>query len=316
MKALVCDGTAARVVDHPEPAAAPGMALVRVVRAGICNTDLELVKGYMSFRGVLGHELVGSVVQGPAAWQGKRVVAEINFACGHCDTCARGLGRHCPTRRVMGIQGADGAMAEICAVPVENLHAVPDEISDDEAAFVEPLAAALGILEQVRIEAGDRCLVLGDGKLGLLVALGLAQAGARVLAVGKHEAKLAILRARGVETVLLGEWKREPAGVVIEATGSPEGFALAASVTRPRGTLVLKSTVGDISAVHLAPLVIHEITVVGSRCGSFPPAIAALAARRVDVEPLISARLPLRDAERALEIAAQPGILKVLLHPE
>lgn len=316
MQALVWDGIAPRVLDRPDPAAAPGMAVVRVARAGICNTDLEIVRGYMSFKGVLGHELVGSVVAGPAGWLGQRVVAEINFACGRCPTCARGLGRHCPARRVMGIVDADGAIAEYCAVPVENLHAVPDTIDDDAAAFVEPLAAAFEILDQVRIEPGDACVVLGDGKLGLLVAMTLAQAGARVLAVGKHEAKLAILRARGVEAVTLEAWKREPADLVIEATGTAEGFALAASVTRPRGTLVLKSTVSDAASVHLAPLVIHEITVVGSRCGPFPPAIAALGARRVDVGPLISARLPLRDAARALEMAAQPGVLKVLIHPD
>ena len=213
----------------------------------------------------------------------------------------------------MGILGADGAMAELCAVPVGNLHAVPDALSDDAAVFVEPLAAALEILDQVRIDPGTGCVVLGDGKLGLLIALALAQAGAEVLAVGKHEEKLALLRVHGVQAVTLGAWRREPADVVVEATGTPEGFALAVSVTRPRGTLVLKSTVSNLSEVHLAPLVIHEITVVGSRCGRFPPALTALASQRVDVEPLISARLPLGEAERALELAAQPSVLKVLL---
>lgn len=313
MRALLFDGTQARVSERPPPAAAPGFALVRMSRAGICNTDLEILRGYMGYRGVLGHELTGRVADGPAAWLGKRVAAEINFACGRCSMCQQQLGRHCPTRTVMGILGADGAFAELVAVPVENLHEVPDAVSDDQAAFIEPLAAAFEILEQVRVEPGTRAVVLGDGKLGLLVAQVLAQGGARVLAVGRHPDKLALLARRGIETALADVWTGELADLVVEATGTAQGFAMATATTRPRGTLVLKSTVAGAAELSLAPLVIQEITVVGSRCGIFPPAIAALAAGRVDVTGLISAKLPLRDAERALSLAASPGAIKVLL---
>jgi threonine dehydrogenase-like Zn-dependent dehydrogenase len=281
----------------------------------------------MGFRGVLGHELVGVVVDGPDAWRGKRVVSEINFACGACASCAAGLGRHCPSRTVMGILGADGAFAELVSVPVANLHAVPDGVDDDRAAFAEPLAAAFEILDQVAVGAGTRAVVLGDGKLGLLVAQVLASAGADVLAVGKHEDKLAILGARGVRTTTFAAWlggggggagsgpagRGELADVVVEATGSAKGFAAAVSATRPRGTLVLKSTVADAVPIDMAPLVINELSVVGSRCGRFSPALDALAARAVDVSPLVSARLPLSRADEALRLAATPGTLKVLL---
>ncbi|KYF75058.1 hypothetical protein BE11_24060 [Sorangium cellulosum] len=329
MRALVWDGTAARVVDREPPSTTAGMAVVEVRCAGICNTDLEIVRGYMGFRGTLGHEFVGDVVDGPAAWRGRRVVGEINFACGRCDTCARGLGRHCPARTVMGIVGADGALAERVAVPVANLHAVDDRVDDEEAVFTEPLAAAFAILEQVRVAPGTSALVFGDGKLGLLIAQVLQQAGARVLAVGKHEEKLALLRARGVATEVLrpevtgpadagaashrGAWAGEPAELVVEATGTAEGFARAVRATRPRGTLVLKSTVAGLSSVHLAELVVHEITVVGSRCGLFEPALRALEDRSIDVRSLVSARLPLERAAEALQAAAAPGALKVLV---
>jgi threonine dehydrogenase-like Zn-dependent dehydrogenase len=289
------------------------MAMIRMIRAGVCNTDLEIVRGYMGYRGVLGHELVGEVVDGPAAWKGKRVAAEINFACGACPTCAEGLGRHCPTRTVMGILGADGAFAEKVAVPIANLHAIPDAVSDDAAAFIEPLAAAFEIVEQVHLRPRQRCVVLGDGKLGLLVAQVLFTTGAEVLAVGKHPSKLAHLERRGIAVSSLDDWTREPADLVVEATGTAKGLALAIAATRPRGTLILKSTVADSAELHLAPLVINEITVVGSRCGSFAPAIRGLAAGAIDVAPLIASRLPLERAEEALRLAAAPGVLKVLL---
>jgi len=313
MRALLFDGTAARVADLPRPAADAATAVVRVHLAGICNTDLELIKGYMGFRGVLGHEFVGTVADGPAAWSGRRVVGEINFACGQCATCLRGLGRHCPTRRVMGILNADGAFAEYVAVPLANLHAVPDEVADATAVFTEPLAAAFEILEQVRVEPGMECTVLGDGKLGLLVAQVLARAGARVLAVGKHDEKLALLRRRGIETARLERWNRARADLVVEATGSAAGLALAIAATRPRGTLVMKSTVAEPVALDLAPLVIDEISVVGSRCGRFEPALQALADGSVEVGSLIGARRPL--GAEALREAAQPGALKVLIEP-
>lgn len=316
MKALFLDGREARVRDHPEPPADGDHALVQVRQAGVCNTDLELVKGYMGFRGVLGHEFVGEVRDGPEAWRGRRVVGEINFACGRCETCARGLGRHCPSRTVMGIQGADGALAEYVRVPLANLHAVPDGLPDESAVFTEPLAAAFEILEQVRVEPGIRCLVLGDGKLGLLAAQVLQAAGARPCVVGHHEDKLAILARRDVETVLERDWRPSPFPLVVEATGSAAGFAAAVAATRPRGTLVLKSTVADHLDVDLAPLVIHEIQVVGSRCGPFEPALRALEQGAVDVTSLVTERIPLARAADALERAARPGALKVLVESD
>jgi threonine dehydrogenase-like Zn-dependent dehydrogenase len=313
MRALVWDGHAAGVVERPEPLPSPRMALVRVALAGICNTDLELVKGYMDFRGVLGHEFTGTVEDGPVEWRGRRVVAEINFACDNCPSCHRGLQRHCPARRVMGILDADGAFAEYVAVPVGNLHLVPDGVDDDAAVFAEPLAAAFEILEQIHVTPATKCVVLGDGKLGLLIAQVLFQAGADVLAVGKHIDKLAILRARGIKTVLAAEWDRTAADLVVEATGSVAGFATALAATRPRGTLVLKSTVADTDRLNLAPLVINEITVVGSRCGPFPDALRALASGEVNVSALLSAELPLSDGPAALAAAGRSENLKVLL---
>jgi len=315
MRALVWSGREARVVDRDPPQGNAGTAIVRVARAGICNTDLELVKGYMGFHGVLGHEFVGVVDQGPAQWQGQRVVGEINFACGACATCQGGLPRHCPTRRVMGILAADGAFAELVAVPIANLHRVPDSVSDDEAVFTEPLAAAFAIQEQVNVRPDTDCVVLGDGKLGLLVAQVLHQAGARVLAVGKHPEKQAILRRRGIETTTLATWQGAPADLVIEATGSAAGFRAAVAATKPRGTLVLKSTLAEAPEINLAPVVINEISVIGSRCGPFEPALRALETHSVDVRSLIAARRPLREAVDALQLAAAPGTLKVLLEP-
>jgi threonine dehydrogenase-like Zn-dependent dehydrogenase len=313
MRCLVFDGERVRLAERDEPRAGTDTALVRVSLAGVCNTDLEIARGYMGFRGILGHEFVGSVVEGPDPWRGERVVGEINFACGACPICESGLGRHCPTRRVMGIAEADGAFAELVAVPVANLHRVPDAAPDEVAVFTEPLAAAFEILEQVDVANGERCIVLGDGKLGLLAAQVLALAGARVLAVGRHEDKLAILERRGIETVLLRDWRGESAPLVVEATGTAAGFRRAVEATRSRGTLVLKSTVAEESRVSLAPLVIHEIRVVGSRCGPFPPALAALERGDVEVASLVSDRLPLARAEEALRRAPGPGALKVLL---
>jgi len=313
MQALCWNGAAAAVVERPAPRAGADVAVVRVTLAGVCNTDLELTRGYMDFRGVLGHEFVGVVEDGPPAWRGRRVVGEINFACGRCPSCAAGLGRHCPTRTVMGILGADGAFAEYVAVPVANLHAVPDGVADEAAAFCEPLAAAFEILEQVPAAATARCLVLGDGKLGLLAAQVLAAAGASVLAVGRHPDKLAILRRRGIATATTEAWDRARADVVVEATGSAAGFAQAVAATRPRGTLVLKSTVAHAAPLNLAPVVIDELTIVGSRCGPFAPALDALATSSVDVRSMISARRALRDGVEALGLAAQPGALKVLI---
>lgn len=313
MRALHFDGTTARVVERTEPRSDEHTALLRLRLAGVCRTDLEIAKGYMGFRGVLGHELVATVIDGPPRWRGQRVVAEINFACGACASCVAGWQRHCPTRRVMGILDADGAFAELIAVPIANLHAVPDNVSDEAAVFTEPLAAAFEILDQVPITTGITCTVLGDGKLGLLVAQVMAQAGARVLAVGKHTDKLRLLERRGIATALADQWAPTPADIVVEATGTAAGLAHAIAATRPRGTLVLKSTVALGADLDLAPLVINEITLVGSRCGRFAPALDSLARASIDVAPLISARVPLARADDALRLAAQPGTLKVLI---
>ncbi|MBI2540727.1 MAG: zinc-binding dehydrogenase, partial [Deltaproteobacteria bacterium] len=259
------------------------------------------------------HEVVGEVKQGPAGLVGRRVVAEINFGCGRCDFCARDLGRHCPQRKVMGILGADGSFAEYVAAPVANLHLVPETISDEEAVFTEPLAAACEILEQVELGVGDDVVVLGDGKLGLLCAQVLRLTGARVSAVGRHPEKLAILKKLGIRTFVLGDWKPRLYDVVVEATGSASGLKMALEAVRPRGTLVLKSTVAENHALSLAPLVINEITVVGSRCGVFPPAIEALAQRSVSVTPLIEKVYPLAEGVEAIAHAGRVGALKVLL---
>jgi len=315
MRALHFDGATLRCVDdHPEPAAGPGEAIVRVRLAGVCSTDLQILAGYMGFTGVPGHEFVGEVVDGPGALTGRRVVGEINYACGQCPTCRQGLGRHCPHRRVMGILGADGAFAQYLAVPVVNLHPVPDGVADEAAVFTEPLAAAFSVLEQVPLGTGDDVTVLGDGKLGLLCAQVLAATGADVTLVGKHADNLALVAPAGIATTLLGDWTPGgAAGCVVEATGSPAGLALAAAAVRPRGTLVLKSTVAGEHHLSLAPLVINEITVVGSRCGLFPPALDALTAGTVEVTPLIDTTFALADGLEALGHAARPGVRKVLI---
>jgi len=313
MRALTYDGTSVAVRDVPRPAVDEASALVRVSLAGVCNTDIELVKGYMGFRGVLGHEFVGTVAEGPASLLGERVVGEINFACGVCPHCSAGLGRHCPSRDVMGILRADGAFAEFVRVPIANLHPVSAAVPDERAVFAEPLAAAFEILEQVRVEPGIDCIVLGDGKLGLLAAQVLQTAGAEVLAVGRHPANLEVLHRRGIRTRLASDAPLGPASLVVEATGSALGFARAVAALRPRGTLVLKSTHAEQPTVDLAPLVIHELHVIGSRCGPFPPALRALETDAVDVRPLVHARFPLSRADEALRLAAEPGVLKVLI---
>jgi len=313
VRALCFDGNSVAVRDVPRPEVDEASALVRVSLAGVCNTDIELVKGYMGFRGVLGHEFVGTVAEGPASLLGERVVGEINFACGACTHCTAGLARHCPSRDVMGILRADGAFAEFVRVPIVNLHPVPAGVSDELAVFAEPLAAAFEILEQVRVEPGADCIVLGDGKLGLLAAQVLQAAGADVLAVGRHPEKLAVLRRRGIQTRLASDAPLGPASLVVEATGSALGFARAVAALQPRGTLVLKSTHTEQPTVDLAPLVIHELHVIGSRCGPFPPALRALETGAVDVRSLIHARVPLARADEALRMAAEPGVLKVLI---
>jgi threonine dehydrogenase-like Zn-dependent dehydrogenase len=314
MRALVFDGALALRSDYPDPTPGLGEALIRVRMAGICRTDLEITRGYFGFRGVLGHEFVGMVERAPdAACVGRRVVGEINCACGTCAACRRGLGRHCPHRTVLGILERDGAFADAVRLPLGNLHEVPDSLSDAMATFVEPTAAAFEILEQVAVRPGDRVLVLGDGKLGALVAQVLRLTGCHLVVAGRREDKLATFRTLGIEARMLPGLSERDWDVVVEATGSPEGFGAAVERVRPRGTLVLKTTTAARAALDLAPLVVNEVTVVGSRCGPFRPAIRALAEGRVRVEPLISAVFDLSDGVAAVRRAGEPGVLKVLL---
>jgi threonine dehydrogenase-like Zn-dependent dehydrogenase len=316
MQALEWDGQSLRLNSaYREPSLDAATALVKVHLAGICSTDLQILKGYMGFRGVPGHEFVGTVREGPRDLVAKRVVGEINFGCGHCDYCRRDLIRHCPNRSVMGILNADGAFADCVAVPISNLHQVPDTISDEEAVFTEPLAAAFEILTQIQLDPGDEVLVLGDGKLGNLCAQALRLSGAKITALGKHADKLALIKRAGVRTMLLSDWQPRWFDVVVEATGSASGLELALSAARPRGTLILKSTIAGNHQVSLAPIVINEINVIGSRCGPFVDALDALAARQVSVTPLIEKIYLLSDGVAAMQHAALNGAKKVLLRP-
>jgi threonine dehydrogenase-like Zn-dependent dehydrogenase len=315
MRALYFDGQLAYRPDAPDPAPPPGEALIRTRLAGICNTDLEIMRGYLGFTGVLGHEFVGEVARADDAPElvGRRVVGEINAYCGACPTCRRGDPTHCPNRTTLGIDRRDGTMADYFTLPVNLLYRVPPGIPDEWAVFTEPLAAACEIIEQVAIRPTDRVVVLGDGKLGLLVAQVLALTGCDLLAVGRHPDKLSILERRGIRTRMAGEVTTHAADVVVEATGSPEGFAAARAWVRPRGTLVLKSTFhGDVS-LDLSMVVVDEITMVGSRCGPFPAALRLLEGRLVDVESLIHQVYPLADGSAAFERAAARDVLKVLL---
>lgn len=299
--------------DLPKPTPAPGEALVRVLRAGICNTDLELLRGYYPYQGVPGHEFVGVVEAGPAELVQRRVVGEINAACGTCACCQRGMPTHCLNRTVLGIVQRNGAFAEYLCLPVANLHPVPDSVSTDAATFAEPLAAALEIQQQVAIAAGDRVLVVGDGKLGQLIAQTLALTGCQLLVVGRHEEKLRNLRERGIQTGFSEAVALRSFDIAVECTGNAAGFELARTALRPRGTLVLKSTYAGRLSLDASALVVDEITLIGSRCGPFLPALELLATGQVNVEPLIQACYPLQDGLLAFQRAQQRGTLKVLL---
>lgn len=316
MRALWLENRSLRLRDDvPVPVLPPGEALVRVLLAGVCNTDLELTKGYYPFRGVPGHEFVGRVEQAPGheEWIGRRVVGEINLACGRCAACLAGRPTHCERRTVLGILKRDGAFAEYLALPVTNLHAVPEALPDEAAVFAEPTAAALQVQQQVRIGAGDRVVVIGAGKLGNLVAQGLVSTGCDLLAVGRSRCSLDILEARGIRTASAANLPQHRADVVVECTGNPDGLALARKAVRPQGTIVLKSTYHGQTTLDLSAIVVDEITLVGSRCGPFAPAIEALAGGRIDVRPLVHARYPLFRGLAAFDQAAQPGALKVLV---
>jgi len=311
MKALLCKGDGVALAEVPDPEPAPGEVLVKVRSAGICNTDQELARGYMGFRGVLGHEVIG-------LHAGKRVAMEINCACGSCATCRAGGRNHCPTRTVLGILGRDGGIAEAVRIPEENLHFLPDSIPDESAAFLEPLAAALHAFDEAAPRPGDRVCLLGDGKLGLLTGLALAARRGdlgRAVAVGRHRDKLAILEAAGLDVTLEADFSESRFDIVVEATGQPSGLTRALAIVKPRGTIVLKSTYAGVANVDLAPAVINEVKIIGSRCGDFQRAIDVLARGLVDPRPLLAARYPLADAERAFRHAAEPGVLKVLVVP-
>jgi threonine dehydrogenase-like Zn-dependent dehydrogenase len=307
------DGRLAMREGVPTPDPPPGEALIRVVCAGICNTDIELTRGYYPFTGIPGHEFVGVVEHGPASLRGRPVVGEINAVCGSCRACARGRRTHCERRTVLGIVGRHGAFAEYLTLPIENLHPVPEAVSLDAAVFTEPLAAALEIQEQVSIGGDDRVLVVGDGKLGQLVAQTLALTGCALLVVGRHDAKLGLLATRGIPTGGADAAERAGFDVAVECTGNPEGVAVALAALRPRGTLVLKSTYAGTLPLDPAVVVVNELTLVGSRCGPFGPALRLLAERRVAVEPLFHARYPLAAAPAAFAHAERAGVLKVLL---
>jgi len=299
--------------DLGMPRAAQGEALVRVLCAGVCNTDLELMRGYYPFTGVPGHEFVGVVEQGPADLQGRRVVGEINTVCGECATCRAGRRTHCEKRTVLGIVGRHGAFAEYLTLPSVNLHLVPDGLPNDAAVFTEPLAAALEIQEQIDIARGHRVLVAGDGKLGQLIARTLVPTGCELLVVGRQPEKLALLEAAGIRCTTEDEVDRGSFDIAVECTGNPDGFDLARRALRPRGTLVLKSTYAEKLIIDAASLVVDEITLVGSRCGPFGPALQMLSGGTIDPLPLVHGRYHLKHGVEAFDRARQRDVLKILV---
>ncbi|MDO9347781.1 MAG: alcohol dehydrogenase catalytic domain-containing protein [Anaerolineales bacterium] len=313
MKALWLENQQLSLRDVPCPEK-PGEALIRVRLSGICGTDLELVRGYYPYTGVIGHEFVGEVVAAPAKdWIGKRVVGEITAVCGECEECQNGRPTHCEKRTVLGIVERDGAHAEYLSLPVANLHRVPDSVPDEAAVFTEPLAAALEIQQQVHIQPTDRVLLIGAGRLGQLIAQTLALTGCDLRVVARHPHQKQLLESRKIRLITEDEIQPRRWEVVVEATGSSSGFDLARQAVRPRGVLVLKSTYRGEASVNFSSLVVDEITLLGSRCGPFAPALRVLANHAVDPSLLIAAHYPLARAVEAFELARQPGVLKVLL---
>ncbi len=316
------DGALAVRSDLPNPEPGGGEALVRVLCAGICGTDLALLRGYRPFVGVPGHEFVGRVEDGPPDWVGARVVSEINVTClsrapseRPCQNCAAGISAHCERREVIGIRGRDGAFAELVRVPLANLHRVPEGTPDEAAVFVEPLAAAFRILDQIALEGVTRALVLGPGRLGLLVARTLTGRVAHLEVAGRSDAGLARAQAAGLDVRHFSEVERSTFDLVVDCTGSPDGFAVARRATRPRGTMVLKSTYQNDLHIDISSIVVDEIRLIGSRCGPFPRAIEALESDQIRVLDLIDERLPLSETKRGFQLAGQPGVAKVLLLP-
>jgi len=316
MQALVCDNGKLKLVhDHPKPAPVDNEALIRVTMAGICNTDLEIIRGYMGFNGIIGHEFVGIVESSQdKSWIGKRVVGEINCWCGQCETCLRGDQPHCPNRTTLGISGRNGSMADYCLLPERNLHLVPDKIPDEQAVFTEPLAAALEITDRTHIRPTDRVVVIGDGKLGLLTAQILRLTGCALTVIGHHRQKLDILSQQSIATYMETDIPADKqADIVVDCTGNPHGFALARKLVRPRGKLILKSTFHDDSRINLTSLVVDEVTLIGSRCGPFQSALRLLEQNLIDVKPVIDRIYPLDEGIAAFEQAGAKGSLKVLL---
>jgi len=313
MLALSFDGAPA-IKEVPRPEPGPGEVLVRVHLAGICRTDLEVLKGYHGFKGVMGHEFVGEVA-GPqeSPWLGRRVVGEINLGCGKCDLCRRGLARHCRQRRVLGLKDHDGALAHYLTLPGANLHAVPPEVPDFLAVFTEPLAAALRVLEVAPLPPSARVLVVGDGPLGLQVSWVMAVSGADVHLAGRHPEHLALARPQGIATFLAADLPAGDYDLVVEASGSPSGLDLALTRVRPRGTVVMKSTYAGRYPLDPAVLVVPEVSLVGCRCGPFADALRLLRDGRVDPRPLIDRTFPLAQGLEALAWAQRPGVLKVLI---
>ncbi len=318
MKALRFNDSSIELAEIAKPAA-NGEAVVRLMKSGICGTDLEIAKGYSNFRGTIGHEFVGIVENASEKCEliGKRVVGEINAGCGVCEMCRSGDSRHCPTRTVLGIVGRDGAHAEYLTLPVRNLLEVPENVSDEAAVFTEPLAAAVGIMERVTLTSGDQVAVIGDGKLGILCARALAVStpAKSITLIGKHKEKLALALKSGLETLFTEESEKLKGDfdVVIEASGSESGFAAALDLVKPRGTIVLKSTFHGLPKWEASRVVVNEIAVVGSRCGRFEPALNLLSSNQIAVTDLISEEFSLLDGVAAFECAGQKGILKVLL---
>jgi threonine dehydrogenase-like Zn-dependent dehydrogenase len=313
MKALWLENNQIALRDIPQPNK-PNEALIKIRKAGICSTDLELVKGYYPYTGVLGHEFVGEVVSAPEAeWIGQRVVGEINTVCGKCEACLNGRSTHCENRTVLGITNRDGVFAEYTTLPLENLYRVPDSVPDEMAVFTEPLAAALEIQQQIQIKPTDRVLLVGAGRLGQLIAQTLALTGCDLHVVARHSYQQNILTARGVRLITEAEIQPRKWDIVVEATGSPDGFNLARKAIRPRGTLVMKSTYKGDMNVNFSSIVVDEITIIGSRCGPFGPALRLMEKREVDPSVLIAAQYKLGEAVKALDHAAQTGVLKVLI---
>jgi threonine dehydrogenase-like Zn-dependent dehydrogenase len=315
MQALFFDGTP-ELRDAPLPVPAPGEALVQVLLAGVCRTDLEVLRGYHAFSGIMGHEFLGRVAGPPGTpLLHRRVVGEINLSCGACDLCRSGLARHCRDRRVLGLRGKDGAFAEYLTLPAAQLHTVPEEVPDEAAVFTEPLAAALAGVEAAGVKAGDRVLVVGDGTLGLLTAMILVRRGVDTHLVGHYPEHLHLAAGLGVRAFLEQEARLKEYHAAVEASGSPTGLALALKHIRPTGTVVLKSTFAGTIPLEPALVVVPEVRLVGSRCGDFPPALKLLTEGQVNPRPLVSRVFPLSQGPRALEYARQPGVLKVLLRP-